>query len=269
MERVFLDPCLRSLFPEGSAEALLARAFGLSGQEFRHVKNRRTLRFEHGGKAYFIKLHGGVGWREIFKCLSQGKRPVLGAANEYDAIRLLERIGVRTMTCRAFAERGGLNPAARESFIVTDELAGKVSLEDFCRDWKTAPPPYPLKRGLIEALAETCAKMHFAGLNHRDCYLCHFLLDRKELENGKISLYVLDLHRAEIRRRIPRRMRVKDLAGIFFSAMDTGLGKRDALRFIAKYESFGKLSPALWRDVLAAAVRLYRKEWKRPPELGK
>ena len=241
--------------------------YSLKGEEFRNVKNRRTLRFIHRNKAYFIKIHKGIGWKEIFKNWIQGKRPVIGAENEYLAIRKLEELGIDTMRVYAYAGRGS-NPATHESFLITGELAGKISLEDFCRDWKTDPPDLHLKHAIIRELARVCSKMHFAGVNHRDCYLCHFLLDKPSLEKGIIRLFVLDLHRAEIRKKIPRRMRVKDLAGIFFSSMDLGLSKRDALRFIAEYRTGGKLDKNLWRDVLRTAVKLYRKEWSREPDLN-
>ena len=153
-----------------------AKAFALDGEVFRCVKNRKTIRFLWNGKPYFVKLHGGVGWKEIFKNLFQFKRPVLGAANEYRAIRHLERLGIDTMRVCAFGERGW-NPAARESFLVTAELERMTPLEDFCRDWKTQPPDPALKRRLITRLAEVCAGMHYSGLNHRDCYICHFLLN--------------------------------------------------------------------------------------------
>ena len=243
-----------------------AKAFALEGEVFRNVKNRRTLRFRWNGKDYFIKMHRGVGWREIFKNLFQLKRPVLGAANEYLAIRKLESLGVDTMTVYAFAERGS-NPAKRESFLITGALENMTSLEDFCRNWKVDPPEFRWKHRLIAALARVCSSMHFAGLNHRDCYLCHFLLDNAAFARGEIRLFVLDLHRAELRKKIPRRMRVKDLAGIFFSSMDLGLSRRDALRFIAEYAKGGPLDEHLWRDVWSAAVKLYRKEWGREPEL--
>lgn len=263
---VWIDPEWENHFlPSATEDALFNAVFAIRGEEFRNVKNRRTIRFESEGRAYFLKIHRGVGWREIFKCLSMGKRPVLGASNEFLAIRLLERLGVSTMKCRAFAERGK-NPAKRESFIVTDELTGMTSLEDFCRNWKKDPPDSALKHRIGKKLAETCAAMHFAGMNHRDCYLCHFLLDDRELAENRIRLTVLDLHRAEIRKKIPRRMRVKDLAGIFFSAMDAGLVKNDLLRFVAEYRKHGTLDAHLWWDVRETALRLYRKEWKRDPE---
>lgn len=241
-----------------------AKAFAIDGEVFRSVKNRKTVRFVRDGKPYFIKMHRGVGWREIFKNWLQFKRPVLGAENEYLAIRRMESLGLDTMRVCAFGERGW-NPAKRESFIITAELENMIPLEDFCRDWAENPPDPELKRRIIGRLAEVCSKMHCSGLNHRDCYICHFLLDKTAFAKGEIRLFVLDLHRAELRPRIPRRMRVKDLAGIFFSSMDLGLTRRDALRFMAVYRRGGALDADLWHDVYETAVRLYRKEWKKEP----
>ena len=48
--------------------------------------------------------------------------------------REVTELGVDTMRAVAFAQRGS-NPAKRHSFIVTEELAPTISLEDFCRDW--------------------------------------------------------------------------------------------------------------------------------------
>lgn len=233
-------------------------AFSVRGETFRKVKNRETLRFFFHGEPCFLKRHKGIGWRETVKNWLMLKRPVYGAANEYEAIRLLERLGVPTMKPLAFGVRG--SGPDMESFLATEELKNKTSLEDYCADWSRNPPPRAWKNKLIRVLAETCAAMHFNGLNHRDCYICHFLLDKEAAERGEALLSVLDLHRAEIRKRIPRRMRVKDLAGIFFSSFDLGLGRMDALRFMAAYRRGGELDSALWRDVFRTAVRLYRKE---------
>ncbi len=238
-------------------------AFALKGEVFRAVKNRETLRILHDGTAYFIKRHRPSSWKEILKNYFQFKKPVLGADNEYLAIRKLEELNVDTMKIRAFAMKGNA-PAGLYSFLITDELRNKISLEDFTKDWKTNPPDPVLRKKLIRNLAETCSKMHYAGLNHRDCYLCHFLLNNGVITaESDLTLTVLDLHRAQIRKVIPRRMRIKDLAGIFFSSMDLGLTRMDMLRFIAVYQKPGKLSAGLWRQVWNTACKLYRKEYGR------
>lgn len=243
-----------------------AQALSIDGEVFRNIKNRKTMRFSANGGFYFIKLHRAVGWGEIFKNLFMFKKPVLGAENEFNAIRLLEKLGISTMEIAAYGTRGK-NPAKRESFLVTREITGKVPLEDFCADWKENPPEFSLRIRLIRELASIIAKMHFNGMNHRDCYLCHFWLDNAALANDKVALTVIDLHRAAIRKKIPRRMQIKDLAGILFSSMDAGITKRDMLRFAAVYRSFTGESLNLWKPVYRAAAKLYFKEWKKvhPP----
>ncbi len=242
-------------------------AFELDGEVFRKVKNRRTFRFELNGNGYFAKLHHGVGWREIIKNLLRGKRPVLGAQNEYHALALLHKVGVDTMTSSAYGCRG-TNPAKLDSFLITEELKAMTSLEDVCRDWSINPPPPRLRHALTRRLAMMAKGIHDAGMNHRDCYLCHFLLDNTTRNDALPRLYVIDLHRAEIRDRVPRRYQVKDVAGLHFSSMDAGLNRRDRFRFMKIYSGKSlrdtlREDAAFWRAVDRAAVSLYQKEERR------
>jgi len=207
----------------------------LEGEVFRELEARRTLRTEVAGRAYFVKIHRGVGWAEILKNLLSLRLPVLGAANEWRAIRRLEELGVDTMHASAFGQRGR-NPATQHSFIVTEELAPTISLEDFCRDWPSTPPALALKRALIKRVAEMAGRMHRGGVNHRDFYICHFLLHLDPPPTAEaLKLSVIDLHRAQVRRKMPRRWRDKDLASLYFSALSIGLTRRDVLRFLRVY----------------------------------
>ena len=100
--------------------------------------------------------------------------------------------------------------------------------------------------------------MHSAGMNHRDCYICHFLLKKEEFP----ALYVIDLHRAQIREKIPMHYLLKDLGGIWFSAMDAGLTKRDILRFLKVYtrQELHQLDRRFWKRVDKVARKLYFKD---------
>jgi heptose I phosphotransferase len=207
----------------------------LQGQVYRELEGRRTLRTEVAGRGYFVKIHRGIGWGEIAKNLLSAKLPVLGAGQEWRALERLHQAGVPTMTAVAYGERGG-NPASQHSFIVTEELAPTVSLEDFSLDWLRQPPPAALKRALIAEVASMTGTMHRAGVNHRDCYICHFLLHTdRAVTAGDLRLSLIDLHRAQTRAAVPRRWRDKDLAGLYFSALNIGLGRRDKLRFLKAY----------------------------------
>ena len=264
-----LDAFFRRLWaPPADPFACVAE---LSGREFRRVKTRRTFRVELEGRGFFVKHHLGVGWPEILKNLLMGKRPVLGALDEYRALVRLKELGVPTMTPAACGCRGR-DPAHQESFLITEELTDMVDLETLCSNWRNDPPPSQLRHDLIRAVAESARKMHCGGVNHRDCYLCHYLTPRSGDGFGK-SVYVIDLHRAQLRKRVPRRYLVKDLGGLCFSAFDAGLTRRDALRFVRicsgrKLRAEFREHAALWRAVLRCAEKLYFKEFRRPaPEL--
>ncbi|MFN3580742.1 MAG: lipopolysaccharide core heptose(I) kinase RfaP [Pseudomonas sp.] len=224
----------------------------LPGEVFRALEGRRTLRTEVLGQGYFVKIHRGIGWGEILKNLGLLKKPVLGAAQEWQAIQALQQAGVATMTAVAFGQRGR-NPATRHSFIVTEELAPTLSLEDVCRDWPQQPPEFAFKQALIGRVAQMLRGMHGAGVNHRDCYLVHFLLHvEPQPTAAEFRLSVIDLHRAQIRERVPTRWRNKDLAALYFSALNIGLTRRDKLRFLQIY--FDR--PL--RDILASEAVLLR-----------
>jgi heptose I phosphotransferase len=250
-----------------------AAAKALQGTVYRDKEGRRTLRCEIDGRGYFLKLHQGVGWSEIFKNLVQGRPPVLGASNEYHAIRALEQLGLDTLVVAGYGRRG-LNPATQLSFLITDELTDIESLEDFCARWPQQPPSFALKRKLIERVATIARQLHAAGINHRDFYLCHFLLDtRTPVDAQTITtnrLYLMDLHRAQLRAQVPPRWLIKDLGGLYYSALDIGLTRRDIYRFMRSYrettlrELFTNETP-FWRQVAARARQIYVRDNRREP----
>lgn len=245
----YLQPPFSSLWRQ---QDVFQAVEALQGDVYREVKDRRTLRTEVDGKGYFVKIHRGVGWAEIIKNVVSLRLPVLGAKNEFLAIQRLQEIGVQTMTAVAFAERGK-NPAKRHSFIITEELAPTVSLEDYCAHWVNERPNWREKRALIKRVAGMVRQMHQAGINHRDCYICHFLLDTSKAfdpENFKLS--IIDLHRAQIRAKTPRRWRDKDLAALYYSSLEIGLTKIDKIFFLQEYFALS------FRDIIKQEHTLLR-----------
>ncbi|MCL2635649.1 MAG: lipopolysaccharide core heptose(I) kinase RfaP [Betaproteobacteria bacterium] len=207
----------------------------LQGKVFRELEGRRTLRTEVAGRGYFAKIHRGIGWGEIFKNLLTLRLPVLGATTEWRASHRLDEAGVATLRAVAYGRRGW-NPARQHSFIISEELAPTVGLDLFCRDWPQQPPPLALKRALIARVADMVGRMHRAGVNHRDCYICHFLLHLDPAPTAAaFRLSLIDLHRAQCRSATPRRWRDKDLASLYFSVLEIGLSQRDILRFLRAY----------------------------------
>ncbi|MDY0189376.1 MAG: lipopolysaccharide core heptose(I) kinase RfaP [Desulfuromonas sp.] len=243
-------------------EDLFEHVLSLQGEEYRNMDGRRTLRFEKDGRGYFAKLYSGLGWKRIFKSIcTLRKPPVLSAKNEWMAIRKLEELHVDTMTLVGYGEQGN-RPAKCQSFIITEELQPTESLEDFCRTWPQQPPPVALKRALIAKLATISRILHNNGVNHRDYYLCHFLLDlsrgRDQLDPKDLTLFLIDLHRVQFHKKLPQHWRMKDLAALYFSSMEIGLTHKDIYRFIKIYT--GK--------PLREALQEYASLWQRIEQRG-
>ena len=249
----------------------------LEGEGFREAPGRKTVRFSRHNQRYFLKTHTGVGWQEIIKNLVYFRLPVLGAMNEWHGAHHLQRLGIDTLSIAGFGSASG-NPARMQSFIITDEITHAQSLEEFCGAWQQQPPRHAtdirFKRWLIRRLAETARRLHNSGANHRDFYLCHFLLqpgyEKGQLAGSASQLFVIDLHRMQLRRHTPKRWKIKDVAGLHYSSMDLGLTRRDHLRFMKIYTQHSLREiltheGQFWRRVDRRAQRLYRAEHLRQP----
>ena len=255
---VIPDHILSKLSADDAFEQILA----MHGDIYREITARRTIRVTLGGESYFIKQHFGVGWAEIFKNLLTLRLPILSALTEWRAIHRMHALGIPTTPAVAYGCRG-MNPATMRSFVMTKDLGDIVSLETLCADWKRNPPDAKFKRRLILAVAGIAKTFHGNGMNHRDFYICHFCLDKKRLANDEIYLYLIDLHRVGIHRQIKHAARMKDIAGLYFSALDAGLSRRDFLRFMRGYtgnlRQTLELEQGFWHQVDQRARKLFEK----------
>jgi len=260
-QQLYLRPDLAQHWSESSAFDMAKQQ---QGKIFRSKEGRRTLQFELGNKPYFLKLHEGVGWGEIIKNLLQLRLPIIGAKNEWQAIRFLEKHQLDTMTIAGYGQQG-FNPAKTLSFLVTDELVDTMNLEYLGEQWRVKPPKFEDKSRLIRKIALISKKMHENGMNHRDFYLCHFLLDQSFEQTNSINedtqLFLIDLHRAQIRKKVPQRWLVKDIGSLFFSAFDVALTQRDLFRFMTAYSGLSlrdtlRMQKPFWSNVQKRAVKL-------------
>ena len=236
----------------------------MDGEVYRALEARRTFRFELNGSGFFAKVHGGVGWGEILENLIRFRKPVLGARNEWEALERLHSLHIDTMTPVAYGETGA-NPATRRSFLVTEELKDMITLEDFCKPWDKTPPPFRLKLAMLNKLAGISKTIHDNGLNHRDYYLCHFMMpDVPSPDPDNLTFYMIDLHRAQLRDVTPLRWRIKDISGLYYSAMDVGITRNDLFRFIKIYtglplrEALTQHEP-IWQAIDQKAQKLYQR----------
>ena len=232
----------------------------IQGEVFRAVDGRKTFRFDLNGSRYFAKLHFGVGWREIAKNLFHLRWPIVDAENEWRAVQRLKSLGVSTLHPVAYGVVG-LNPATRRSYLVTQDLADTISLEDLGKQWLSQPASPAIKRALIKRVAGIAQTLHSHGMCHRDLYLCHFLLHQNQPD---LRVSLIDLHRAFSSPRLRRRWLIKDIGSLYYSCLHLNLTQRDLLRFIRTYEprglryAFGR-NADFWQAVSTKANSLYKR----------
>lgn len=246
--------------PEEIKKHLSADVFNaliqMPGKAFRDVRGRKTIQATLGGKSYFIKQHFGVGWAEIFKNLIAFKKPILGAMTEVNAIQKLNAIGIPTTPLVAYGQQG-CNPATMQSFVMTEDLGDIVSLEELSADWSAYSDSF--KQALMQAVAKLASKLHGAELCHRDFYLCHFVLKKHDLnfkDSSIKNLHLIDLHRMLKDQPSNGNAVMKDIAGLYFSAMQYGLSTNDLAIFKQHYLP---QSPDFWAQVESRSQALLTK----------
>ena len=200
-----------------------------------------------------------MGWAEIFKNLFALKKPVLGAMTEVHAIQKLDSIGIKTTPLIAYGQQG-CNPASMQSFVMTEDLGDIVTVEELCGNWQNYCAD--VRQSLMKAMAELASQMHRAGLCHRDFYLCHFVIKKQDLNLEYLvfsedpvssekpvpcekpasskglsveNLHLIDLHRMMQGQARAGKAVMKDIAGLYFSALQAGLTAQDLSVFKQYY----------------------------------
>lgn len=242
----------------------------MQGKVAREMKDRQTLRFEVDGQGYYRKWHRGVGWLEICKNLLQLRLPVLGATNEWNALNKLCALAIPGLIPVAYGVRR-TNPARQQSFIVTRELTDVIQLDHLFAQHSVG---VKAKHRILASVAVIARELHGAGINHRDFYLCHFMLKTQFIadQNQEPEIYLVDLHRAQLRPQVPERWLVKDLGGLLFSSLNLHFTRRDYLRFIRVYfaqelRSVLVEQKILLEKVTARARATYRRDFGHDPLL--
>jgi UDP-glucose:(heptosyl)LPS alpha-1,3-glucosyltransferase len=228
---------------------------GLSGFTVRAAANRKTMRVILKDCSYFVKQHGGVGWKELIKNYLSAKRPVIGAMTEVHAIQTLTALGIRTTPIAAYGVKGRCI-ATQRSFLLTEDLGDIVSLEDICKTWVVNPSTQAQRQAMLIAVAKLAKRFHGAGLSHRDFYLCHIALQRNDAVTADTEFYLLDLHRVLHHQQVHGNTVMKDIAGLYFSTMDYGFTEDDWALFRQYYLP---QTEHFWRKVEERATSLYSK----------
>jgi len=202
------------------------------------VRERSTQRLNLEGATVYVKKHFFLGVREILKNLLRLRFP-MGALNEWRALLAFHAHNIPTMIPICAGRKPFLWRIDKESFLLTDDLGEASRLNDFLKVNGAIPcrgKVLETKKRIVENLADITRKMHSAGMNHRDYYLCHILMDNKE------RLYVIDLHRVNVRDKVGKRWMVKDLAALLFSSLEVPVTHGQRLAFYKRYMQISRLS---------------------------
>lgn len=179
-----------------------------------------------------------------------GKSP---AEMEAEGYRLLLEKGI---ACATVAAWGNLEDG--RSFIATDDLVG------FSPADKLVESGLEFDR-LLNPTADMAAKLHGAGLHHRDLYLCHFMA--RCPENGGVELRLIDAARV---RALPgaltrRRWIVKDLAQFWYSMLPLKISDGQREQWLRRYCGGGKEIEAIRRAIgrKSAAIAAHDRKLRR------
>ena len=185
-----------------------------------------------GGKVRFhIKRYSRAGW--------------LGtpAEEETAGIRLLQSHDIPTAPLVGWGRL-----ADGRNFVILEDLAG------FRASDKLLEEGFPFLR-LLERTADLAARLHEAGLHHRDLYLNHFFANPADDSAG---LKLIDAARV---RRLPwmftGRWIVKDLAQFWYSTLSQPISDEQRLDWLRRYAAQRRIA-----EIGSLVQRIRRKtEW--------
>ena len=209
------------------------------GEVMKHaIAQRKTVRLRlPDGSAIYLKRHYPAGFiAGLKKLLKFSPEPT--AFDEFKHIAAFNQCGIPAVTPISAGKRTA-GPLQTESFLVTLALQDCAKLDEYLAEQLS----FAAKSALIAQTAGLVKKMHAAGFNHRDLYLCHILRE----SSGK--LYIVDLHRVQRRAQVPERWQIKDIAALNYSAPRT-VSRTDRLRFLKAYLGSGHLTSGDKRFIL-------------------
>lgn len=211
----------RAIFNVESAHLSLVREVGIDGDSVFH--DSRIVCWRDIPERQNCTLDEMlVGGRKIRLHIKRYKRPGdPGPEAEADAIRLLLKNDLPTLEMVGW----GRNADGR-GFLITLDLTGYGDAEKAVEAWLAID-------SIIEPIAELTARLHNAGLHHRDLYLCHFFVN----ETDPADLRLIDAARV---RRLPRwpfgrRWIIKDLAQLVFSLRTAGASEEQIITLLTTY----------------------------------
>jgi tRNA A-37 threonylcarbamoyl transferase component Bud32 len=183
------------------------------GEVFKENAGRKVWRVPAGEPALFVKRFPA----ELFRDRARKEAALLQA---------LEKTGIPCPRLVAVARDG------EGSYLLTEEIPGVHILAALLQEGGAAV------RGLLESLGALARQLHDAGFDHQDFHAGNVLVQGEKL-------FVIDVHRARIQRRLSRDRRLDGVAftGMSFSEL---VPRTDLIRFLRAY---GLRTREEWLDV--------------------
>jgi hypothetical protein len=168
----------------------------------------------------------------------RGARGRAMAAAEVRGLELLESAGIETTPLVAYGRtlRSG-------AFVITEDLAGFAAAD------RVINQGVPFDR-LCSPTARLAARLHDAGLHHRDLYLCHFFA--RIDADGSVALRLIDAARVRRLPKWPTRQRwiVKDLAQFWFSTLALPVTAAQREAWLTEYGIARQVTSAEWQTAI-------------------
>ena len=145
---------------------------------------------------------------------------------EWENSLALQRAGISVAEPIAFGEECGLF-REKFSFVLTAAARGDMTLDEFLRTEKQPDE----RRRVFDALAREIRKMHDAGLASPDLFTRHIFLQR----GVEPKFCLIDMARLDRRRKLPAKLRARDLAALNITAPLRFVSTEERQRFLDSY----------------------------------
>ena len=169
--------------PQTSLELSL-RDLARTGTLVKDRGYRQIWRFEHEGKAYYLKFYRRSGLRDAGRRLFRGSP----AAREFQRLQWLQKAGINAPRAVAYLMGFKMNVPGGDRTIdgdavILEAIEPSVPLEQFLSEREVDGRPVPEHRNLANQIIGLVHSLGKAKLGHDDLHLGNFLL-----HDGKVFL---------------------------------------------------------------------------------
>ncbi len=254
--RQFIHPQYAAMLSRLGLDSV-AGAFGYAGGQLLTkpglgVRERLRLKVEGpaGEQVLYLKRYSrGTGLRALLRRESPAWR-------ELRNILLCQQAGVPTMQCLAAGQADG------RGYVIVTAVPGESLETCFSDFWQRHHAEPAALAAFDDALLELVARLHGAGLVHRDLYASHIFAEWQD----RPVLHLIDLARVFRPRWRAFRWRVKDMAALTYSLPPEWVAGHWAT-FLTRYVArLGQQDARPWTRAVSAKLAWMQRRLSRKGE---